>query len=120
MRKHLLFSLLLLWTVFYDGSIFGKTTGEHKDQIEWEFYSKNNRSLLPITGYIEDGFVTICLYESPATAWVSITDKSGNTVYECSYTDMSQETIDLSTLESGAYEIVVEYNGKGFVGHFVL
>lgn len=122
MRKHLLFSLLLLGTVFYDGSIFGKTTGEHKDQIEWDIYSndKKDRSLLPITGYIEDGFVTIYLYESPATAWVSITDKSGNTVYECSYTDMSQETIDLSTLESGAYEIVVEYNGKGFVGHFVL
>lgn len=122
MRKLLLFSLLLLGTVFYDGSIFGKTTGEHKDQIKWEDtdQKKVERSLLPITGYIEDGFVTICLYESPATAWVSITDKYGNTVYECSYTDMSQETIDLSTLESGAYEIVVEYNGKGFVGHFVL
>ena len=121
MRKLLLSSLLLLGTIFYSENIFGKTTGEHKDQIKWEDtdQKKVERSLLPITGYIEDGFVTICLYESPATAWVSITDKSGNTVYECSYTDMSQETIDLSTLESGAYEIVVEYNGKGFVGCFV-
>lgn len=121
-RLLLLFCLLLFGTVFYGGSILGKTTGEYQDQIEWKEENQNrgNRSLLPITGYIEDGFVTICLYESPATAWVSITDKSGNTVYECSYMDMSQETIDLSTLESGAYEIVVEYNGKGFVGHFVL
>ena len=71
MRKHLLFSLLLLGIVFYDGSILGKTTGEHQNKIEWEDDSKDKRerSLLPITGYIEDGFVTIYLYESPATAW---------------------------------------------------
>lgn len=122
MRKLLLLSIVLLGTVFYNSNIWGKTTGENKEQIKWKDVNpdENIRSLLPISGYIENHSLTIYLYESPETTLISIYDISENIVYESIYTDMSQETIDLSTLESGAYEIVVEYNGKGFVGDFVL
>ena len=122
MRKLLLLSIVLLGTVFYNSNILGKTTGENKEQIKWKDVNPdgNIRSLLPISGYIENHSLTIYLYESPETTLISIYDISENIVYESIYTDMSQETIDLSTLESGAYEIVVEYNGKGFVGDFVL
>ena len=122
MRKLLLLSIVLLGTVFYNSNIWGKTTGENKEQIKWKDVNpdENIRSLLPISGYIENHSLTIYLYESPETTLISIYDISENIVYESIYTDMSQETIDLSTLESGAYEIVVEYNGKGFVGDSVL
>lgn len=117
----LLFSLILLGTVFHSESILGKTSGEEEDKIHWEEKSpENKRSSLPIIGYIKDGSVTICLYESPTTVWISIFNISGDIVYECTYTDMHQETIDLSALESGSYEIVVEYGEKSFVGHFML
>lgn len=122
MKKTLLLSLILCGIISSNEDIFGKTTEKNRDEIEWEYVTENKdtRSLFPISGYVEDISVTLYLYNSPTNVLVFISNISGDVVYECVYPTMSQETIDLSTLGIGMYEIVVEYGEKSFVGYFSL
>ena len=119
--------ILLLLSIILFGMISENVLGEiteknSNNKIFWKEIEseKGARFLLPISGYIEDSSVTLYLYDSPTNVLVFISNISGDVVYECVYPTMSQETIDLSTLGIGMYEIVVEYGEKSFVGYFSL
>lgn len=121
-RVLLLLSLILFGGSSYAGSVLGDVIEKNATKISWKEkdYDKTDRSLFPISGYVEDTSVTLYLYDSPTNVLVFISNISGGIVYECIYPTMSQESIDLSTLGIGMYEIVVEYGGKSFIGHFLL
>lgn len=110
-----LLSMLLLSMVFYCGNAIA---GENKDKIDWEEGHGTARSIFPISGYVEDGMVSIYLYESPSKATVHITDESGAIIYESDYADPSNIVIDLTECDNGAYQVTVEYGEKMFVGAF--
>lgn len=121
-RILLILSLILLDSISYVGSVLGKIAEGKNNEIYWEEVNSDisTRSLFPISGYVEKTSVTLYLYDSPTNVLVFISNISGDIVYECVYPTMSQETIDLSTLGIGMYEIVVEYGEKSFVGYFSL
>lgn len=115
MRKVMtLLSVILLSMTYYCGSA---TAGDYKDQINWEKVGPT-RSIFPISGYVEEGIVTIYLYESPAEATVRIVDESGCTVYENGYVDPETLVIGMDGQAAGSYRITVEYDGKVFYGTF--
>ena len=124
MMKRVLFllTLILLGESSYASNGLGNVVEKNTTKINWEdkMRNKSDRSLFPISGYVEDTSVTLYLYDSPTNVLVFISNISGDVVYECVYPTMSQETIDLSTLGIGMYEIVVEYGEKSFVGYFSL
>lgn len=122
MKRILLLLSIILFGMISENALGEITEKNSNNKIFWKEIEseKGARFLLPISGYIEDSSVTLYLYDSPTNVLVFISNISGDVVYECVYPTMSQETIDLSTLGIGMYEIVVEYGEKSFVGYFSL
>lgn len=115
MRKVMtLLSVILLSMTYYCGSA---TAGDYKDEIDWE-EGGPGRSIFPISGYVEEGIVTIYLYESPTEATVRIVDESGSAVYENGYANPETLVIGMDGQAAGSYRITVEYDGKVFFGNF--
>lgn len=95
------------------------TTTEASKPIDWK-EGGPGRSISPISGYVDGHIITIHLYESPSEATVRIIDERGTIVYENVYDNPQPLVIDVEASATGSYEITVEYDGKAFVGHFVL
>lgn len=118
--------LILLITILFTAEVtcinlMAKTPSADYDPIEWE--NKNDpicRSIFPISGYVDGHIITIHLYESPSEATVRIIDERGTIIYENVYDNPQPLVIEVEASATGSYEITVEYDGKAFVGHFVL
>lgn len=114
--------LIVLWLIIgmTGTDLMAKTQRQDYNPIEWEKGDKGGRSLLPISGYVEEGIVTIYLYESPTEATVRIVDESGSAVYENGYANPETLVIEMDGQSTGSYRITVEYEGKVFYGSFLL
>lgn len=115
--------LVALWAItsIAGTDLMAKTQSKDYNPIEWK--NKENpenglRSLLPISGYIENGIITIYLYESPTEATVRIQGESGSIVYDSVYADPSTIVIDLADNANRVYQITVEYEENAFIGTF--
>lgn len=119
MKVRLLF-LICLTVAFsiYNSEIRAKVLHEDPDEIEWD-EQKNGRSIFPLRGYVEDGVVTLYLYDNPDSVAITITDAAATPIYKEVVTDVSVVNIDLGE-RKGEFVITVEYNSKVFSGTFSL
>ena len=81
--------------------------------------SKEPRSLLPVSAWIDSRTVSVSFMEKPDWATVVITNvETGECVTE-SYTTPETVAIPLE-LSAGSCEIEIYYDDKAFVGEFIL
>ena len=95
-----------------------KVMHDEPEEIGWEEQG-NKRSLFPLSGYVENGIVTLYLYDNPDSVAITITDSAATPIYKEVITDASVVNIDLGD-RTGEFTIKVEYNSKVFYGSFSL
>ena len=102
----------------YNNDIGAKVLHEDPDEIEWNG-QRNGRSIFPLRGYVENGIVTLYLYDNPDSVTITITDSAANPIYKEVVTDASVVNINLGE-RKGEFTIKVEYNSMVFYGTFSL
>lgn len=118
MRLPFLICLIVALSTYNNSDIGAKVLHEDPDEIEWD-EQKNGRSIFPLAGYVENGTVTLYLYEYPDYVTITITDAAATPIYKEVVTDVSVVNIDLGD-RTGEFAIKVEYNSMVFYGTFSL
>ncbi len=119
MRTKILMLLIsFIGMCIYGTRVEGKTLGENRDEILWGT-DPIPRSIFPLRGYVENSIVTLCFYDNPSSATITIADTAATPIYKEVVTDASIVNIDLGD-RTGEFAIKVEYNSMVFYGTFSL
>lgn len=102
----------------YNNDIRAKVLHEDPEEIGWKDQG-DGRSIFPLRGYVEDGIVTLYLYDNSDSVAITITDSAATPIYKEVVTDASVVNINLGE-RKGEFTIKVEYNSMVFYGTFSL
>ena len=117
MRTKILMLLIsFIGMCIYGTTVEGKTLGENRDEILWGT-DPIPRSIFPLRGYVENSIVTLCFYDNPSSATITIADAAATPIYKEVVTDASVVNINLDG-QKGEFVIKVEYDSKIFYGYF--
>lgn len=95
-----------------------KVMHDEPTEIGWDGQG-NKRSIFPLRGYVENGVVTLYLYDNPDSVAITITDAAAIPIYKGVVTDASVVNINLDN-RTGEFVIKVEYDSMIFYGSFSL
>lgn len=114
----ILICLIVALSPYNNSGIGAKVMHDEPTEIGWDGQG-NKRSIFPLRGYVEDGVVTLYLYDNPDFVAITITDAAATPIYKEVVTDASVVNINLGE-RKGEFTIKVEYNSMVFYGTFSL
>ena len=88
----------------YGTTVEGKTLGENRDEILWGT-DPIPRSIFPLRGYVENSIVTLCFYDNPSSATITIADAAATPIYKTVYSSNGSHATNPSGSKGVRWEI---------------